>query len=107
MILDTVVTVYSATPSKNARGQVSNSFASVGTIPANLQPISMTGHAAQSWGISDIPSESRIMFFGPGSLSMVKELRRVANAAGIVYEVRKVNPWPSHGEALLVPVQGG
>lgn len=107
MITDQTCTRYAKTSTKNAKGQVVNTYALAATFQANVQPLGLNRETAEKWGQTDLAANSRIAFTYSPALQM---LDRVRDGFGNLYEVRGVNPWGSppfgHYEALLIPVQG-
>ena len=104
MILTETVTIYQPTSSKLGDGTVVNSFSSLGSFACSFQPAALTRDVLQAFGLTDLDSNAKKIFFNAGVL--VKSGFRIAGADGLTYIVRGVNNWPIHVEALAVPVQG-
>lgn len=103
MILDTIATVYSRTPTKNTKGQVINTFSAGYGLVCNVQPAALNESQAQAWGVADLAANAKKLFCRPtATLSMLDRI----DAQGSRYEVRGINTWPNHIEALLIPIQG-
>ena len=75
------------------------------TIYADVQPRSLNEYELAAWGVNDIPTDSRILYYSGISSSLVIGNRARVNGAK-VFEIRSVQTWTMHMEALLVPVQG-
>jgi hypothetical protein len=73
-------------------------------ITGDVQPRSLSIAELQQWGISDLTSNAKIMFYDTEPLMAIGN--RVRIDSDIIYDIRGTNPWPRHDEALLIPVQG-
>lgn len=105
MIYPTLVKYYARVSTKNAKGQVINTFPVVTKrFMAAVKPLSLTQVQSAGWTVINLAEDSRFMAF-PRGVSMV-ELDRVVDAFGKYYEIKAVNPWKVFPQALLVPVQG-
>jgi hypothetical protein len=105
MVNITTVKLYQKVTTKAANGQVINTFPVVTQrFDADVQPAMLTKEEATRWGQTDIAAGSKIIYFDPNS--SVRMLDRIVDSRNGYYEVRGVNAWPIHDEALLVPVVG-
>ena len=74
--------------------------------PAGIQPKSLTPVELSAFGVSDINENARICF-----INSDPEIIELMHAQDLLtlkwYEIKATNPWPSHTELLLTPIQGG
>jgi len=70
----------------------------------NLQPKSLTEQECKIYGISGSAADAKL-FLCDNDPSLVRGVRLYDGS--VKYDVVAVTPWPSHTEAILVPVQGG
>jgi hypothetical protein len=103
MIKNTLVEIQSHSEAKNSQGIVVKTFTKLKDVWVNFQPKTLSSVQASAWGVNDQTANSKWMGFDPDET--IRELYRVI-AKGRTYEIRGLNPWPSHGEAFLIPVQG-
>ena len=103
MILRHTVTIQSRTGTTGSEGERTFSFATLKTIPADVQPVTLTPAQLQSWGMTDLQANAKKMFFAPDD--SIQILHRVV-FGGESFEIRNINPWRVHYEATLTPVQG-
>jgi len=75
------------------------------TITANVQPKSLSEYELAAWGMNDMPSDAKVLYYRGSSVHLKKGNRAKVNDDGI-YEIRGQNSWPKHSEAILTPVQG-
>lgn len=77
-------------------------------IRADVQPASLTEAQLQMWGLSNVKSDVKKMFFdGEPSVVLPNRVGVHYDASGVeYYDVRGTNRWSWHTEAYLVPVQG-
>lgn len=76
---------------------------------ADVQPANLTQSQLEQWGISNAVADMKKMFYDySNSGALNTRVKVVSDDDGTTkyYDVKGVNPWPSHGEELLVPVQG-
>lgn len=97
---------YAKVSAKNAtNGQVQNTFPVVTSrFSADVQSSMLSKEDATKWGQTDLAANSKIMFYDPNV--SVRMLDRIVDSLDGYFEVRGINPWPIHFEALLVPVAG-
>lgn len=74
---------------------------SVGPIYGNLMPKSLTAAQIEQYGISTKAANVKVFYFDNDPLVAVGT-RLYDGATG--YDVRAVNVWPKHSEAILEPV---
>ena len=101
-MMDEQVTLKTLVYSKTSQGQSISAYADVATIYVGIQPKSLTPDQIKLYGVSTLSANIKMMFFDK-SLS-ISELQGIYRASGELYEVRGVNRWPNHGEALLFPL---
>lgn len=100
-----IVKHYAKVTTKLANGQVVNAFPVVTSrFDADVQSANLTKEEAYRWGQTDLAANSKIMFFNINDA--VRMLDRIVDSHNGYFEVRGVNIWPIHYEALLVPVAG-
>ena len=97
------VLIQSYSSTKNAQGIVVKTFSTFKTISAAVQPTHLNEVQAQAWGVNAQSANARLMLFDPDY--SIHELFRVI-IGGMTYEIRAINPWGHHHEALLIPVSG-
>lgn len=111
MIENATAFILAPTVTKNSEGTVVKTY----TDPAveekrvDVQPYTLSQAEMLEYGISNRTADTKKMFFD-ASANIAYE-RRVWVVSDFdtevsLYEVRGVNHWPSHGEAILVPIQG-
>lgn len=103
MILRHSVTIQTKTTSKGNEGEQIATWTTLKTIFADVQPNSLNPVEAKAWGITDLTANSQKMFYKHDDTIQV--LMRVIYE-GKTYEIRNVNSWRIHNEAILIPVQG-
>jgi hypothetical protein len=103
MIKSHSVVIQSRTNVTGTEGEHTYTFATFKTIKAGVQPAQLTQVQLQAWGLVDLVSNSKKMFFDRDP-SILVTMRAVVD--GETYEIRAINLWPTHGEAILSPVQG-
>ena len=103
MILRFIVTIQSRASTVGTEGEKVYTFSTLKTIKADLQPITLNAATLAEWGLTDLSANSKKMFFTP-DLSIVIGQRVIFGSD--TFEIRNVNPWSIHYEALLIPVQG-
>lgn len=75
----------------------------------DVQPAVLSEYVYQNWGISDLKSDSKLMFMDwtlADFWGLVSPVNRVQVAGDLVYDVLGSNKWQRHQAALLAPVQG-
>lgn len=77
----------------------------VETITADVQPKSLSEYELRVYGISNIPNDSKVMYYQGFSSNLVAGNRARVNSTEM-YEIRGVQSWTMHTECLLVPVVG-
>ena len=103
MILRHLVTIYNLTLGKTSDGIVSRAFTQGSTIEADVQPRSLTQAEVTLFGFKDTQSNAKTMLF-PHNTAVCIGARILWN--GTYYNVRGVNWFGEHDDALLIPVQG-
>jgi Bacterial Ig-like domain (group 2) len=105
MVNVTSVKLYQKVSTKAANGQIINTFPVVTQrFDADVQSARRTKEESYRWGQTDLAADSKIIFFDPNA--SVRMLDRIVDSQNRYYEVKGVNPWPIHYEALLAPVPG-
>jgi hypothetical protein len=103
MIENALAYVYSFVNSKNAQGIIVRAFSFLKEIPVDFQPKALNEVQAQAWGVNAQNANTKRIFFENDD--GIEELQRfVVNKRA--YELRGLNPWPSHTEGLLIPITG-
>ncbi len=103
MIITHTIAIYSRTASKTLQGGIVNSYSFLKTIGANFQPKTLTEHQSRMYGINAQTPNAK--WIGYETDPQIVDLMR-ALVDGVWYEIRALNHWPSHDEAILVPVGG-
>lgn len=79
-------------------------------IRCDVQPKKLSEAECLAWGISDRNANAKLVFFSrSGYIALTTRVKVVSDFPGEgtdYYEVKGVNRWPRHGEAVIVPVQG-
>lgn len=104
MILDTTITIYSASVTKDANGAVLNTYStSMGSELANIQPYKPTEVESQIWGLSDYSSNAKMCYTRkPSNVALGRQVVHES----IRYDIKNVGFWVDHYESVLIPVQG-
>jgi len=80
------------------------------SIRCDVQPKRLSESELLAWGISDRNANAKLVFFSrSGYIALTTRVKVVSDFPGEgteYYEVKGVNRWPRHGEAVIVPVQG-
>ena len=100
---DNTVEIQSVAFAKNAQGIPVPSYTRLKTISCNVQPYKLNETEMKTFGIDDRGSNTKLMFMDPDTDIVVLQ-RAVVD--GFTYEIRAINNWPHHWEAILVPVVG-
>jgi SPP1 family predicted phage head-tail adaptor len=103
MRLDYTVTLQTKVVSVDAEGLRLETWTNSGTIKAGVQPANMSQVQLAEWGLSDLQADARTMYFEK-SATVWNGQRAIVE--GVTFEVRALNTWPKHKEAVIVPVQG-
>jgi hypothetical protein len=103
MIKSHSVLIQSRITTTGTEGEKVYTFATLKTIKAGIQPNSLSPVELAAWGIVDLIADSKIMFYNSDA-TILRLMRAVV--LGVTYEIRAQNTWPTHSEAILVPVQG-
>lgn len=72
------------------------------TIWADVQPRQLTEEDARMYGLSRAFSDSKTMFFDVDATIVTGMIARWNNTD---YQIRGINPWDIHYEAVLIPVE--
>jgi hypothetical protein len=103
MIKSHSVLIQARTLVTGSEGEHTYTFATLKTIMADVQPAQLTEAQAAIWGITDLASDAKKMYYEKDA-SIIRLMRAVVG--GETYEIRGINIWPVHSEAIMVPVQG-
>ena len=103
MILGDVITVQSSTSTIDDYGLSVKTWSTFKTINANVQPGNFTQVEAAAWGITDLASNAKKIYFYKDT--SVTALMRVV-FAGETYEIRGLNTWNIHTAIIAVPIMG-
>jgi len=103
MILGDLITVQSSTSTVDNYGLSSKTWSTFKTINASFQPANLTQVEAAAWGITDLASNAKKVYFYKDTT--VTNLMRIV-FGGESYEIRGLNHWPIHTEVLAIPIQG-
>jgi hypothetical protein len=117
MFENALVEVYVPTIAPNSEGTPTKSWGYKQATPvdpseifrADVQPAGLTRAEIELWGLSDKESNAKRMFYRFATKVEKNNRARVTSdidGSVLVYEIKGVNKWPIHGEAVLVPVQG-
>lgn len=99
------------TVTKTAEGTVVKAYSApaADAVRVDVQPYTLTQAEMLEWGISNRVADTKKMFFDD-LVDVAYEVRAwIVSDFDVdvaLYEVKGVNHWPSHGEAILVPIQG-
>lgn len=97
MIKNATLAFYTQTTSYDAENNPVQSWSTSRNISGNLQPKSLTEAEAAQYGINTKAANAKLFLFD-NDVAVVIGTRLGA------YNVRAVNVWPSHSEAILEPV---
>ena len=103
MIQSHYVAIQSRTTVVGTEGEQTYTFAALKAITADVQPAQLTPVQLEAWGLTDLAANAKKMFYSSDS-AILLSMRAVVD--GETYEIRAINRWPNHDEAILVPVQG-
>ena len=101
MIQNAVAYIFSPSVSISAEGLKINTFAYSDALNVNFQPANLTEAQLQAYGLSTEASNAKKMFIDACAILFL--LNRVF-CKGDWYEVRALNTWSTHKEAILAPV---
>lgn len=112
MIRNTTVIIGIATVTKGAQGQVLKTWAfdPSQSFICDVQPAVLNDYVYQTWGISDLDSNAKLMFMDTtlsGFWLQAEPVNRVQVVGGATYDILGSNPWFRHKVCLLKPIQGG
>ncbi len=119
MIENATAKVYQPTLAPNDRGTLVKTWgyklvvptAANETIRVDSQPKGLTQVQIQEWGLDTRASQARALYFDHSSFILIGNRVHLTHdydsSSNGYYEIKAVNPWPIHKEAILVPVQGG
>ena len=103
MILRHTVTVQSRVLVIGTEGEHTYTFSTLKILyPCDIQPVNASPEELRSWGLVDLVSGSRMMFYKHDTT--IQTCMRIVHGVDI-YEIRNINPWAIHDRALLVPIQ--
>jgi len=103
MIKSHSVLIQSRTTVTGTEGEHTYTFATLKTIKADVQPAQLTQAELAQWGLTDLSANAKKMYFDRDT-TILLAARAIVDSE--TYEIRAVNFWPNHGEAILIPVQG-
>lgn len=103
MMLPHTATRYTRSTAADSEGMRAVTFVSAGTFQCHYQPRSLTPEEIVNYGLSDYQGEAKLIFFRTGSTLIVLDGVKIGSDK---YEVRAVNTWDNHKEAVLVPSEG-
>jgi hypothetical protein len=103
MIKSHSVVIQSRTTITGTEGEHTYTFATFKTIVADIQPAQLSAIQIEAWGLTDLAAYAKKMFYDRDN-TILLTMRAVVD--GETYEIRAINLWPNHGEAILTPVQG-
>lgn len=75
----------------------------------DVQPAVFNEYVYQNWGVSDLDSESKLMFVDTTLVDfwpLLDPFDRVSVVGGKIYDILGSNVWQKHKVCLLKPVQG-
>lgn len=103
MIKSHFVTIQSRTATTGTEGERTYTYATLKSITADVQPASLSSNQLAAWGLTDMASNLKTMYYDKDA-AILMSMRAVVE--GETYEIRGINRWPTHDEAILSPVQG-
>lgn len=112
MYQNATVSVYVPVINKNGEGDPIKTWSSTPSesIRCDVQPKRLDEAQVMAWGISDRNANAKLVFFTrSGYIAINTRVKVVSDFPGegtSWYEVKGVNRWLRHGEAVIVPVQG-
>jgi len=75
------------------------------TVTCDVQPKSLNEAQLKQWGLSTLSQDAKVIYdFNNNSYFKLGNRARVDYDT--VYDIRGINNWESHGEYILLPVQG-
>ena len=103
MIRNKVLWLYTKTMAADSEGIQTAAWTAIKQIPGNFQPRKLTETEAMIWGLSGAKANAKVFLFdNDAAVIEGAEFRDGADR----YDVRGLNQWPGHSEAILIPVQG-
>lgn len=113
MLQNATISVYVPVIATNSEGDPIKTWAyasPVEMLRCDVQPKQLTMAEQELWGISDRNCNAKLVFFQTsGYIAINNRMKVVSDFPGEgteYYEIKGVNRWPRHGEAVIVPVQG-
>ena len=115
MMTNAVVSIYVPVLTRNTEGEVVKSWgykqttaiAPAVVIDADVQPYKLSETELQLWGISDRNAQAKIMFCDYDiNIGPINRAKVVDDFGTEYYDIKTLNAWATHCEAILVPVQG-
>ena len=101
MILRHTVIVQIRTNSISAEGMQLSTWATYKVMIADVQPSTLTKDEAQAFGLTDISSNTKKMFFRYDD-TIIEGMRVVWHSK--TFDIRGKNEWNEHNVCLLLPV---
>ena len=103
---DTQATIYAKTDVIGASGIVAPTFSVLySSLGVGWQPAALNDAIASQFGVTAHSAEAKKMFFdNDPAIKMLQRVTVVGDSN--TYEIRGVNVWPGHSEALLIKVEG-
>jgi hypothetical protein len=119
MIENATVSIYVPVAAQNGEGDPIKTWgykktptpdAPAESIRCDVQPKSLTEAECLAWGISDRNANAKLVFFSRSVYIAINNRMKVVSdfpgEGAEYYEIKGVNRWAIHGEAVIVPVQG-
>lgn len=103
MILRHSVVIQQKTTAPNGEGMNVSTWSTLKTISADVQPKTLTEALVQAFGLTNLQSDAKKMFY-PFDTAIKVNMRVVWNSK--TFEIRGINEWVEHCEAILIPIQG-
>lgn len=103
MIQSHSVLIQARTAVVGTEGERTYTYATLKTIMADVQPASLSPTQLAAFGLTDLQANLKTMYYNRDT-TILLQMRAVVD--GETYEIRGVNRWPTHDEAILTPVQG-
>lgn len=117
MYKNATVSIYKQTTARNDEGTKILTYgyllnpeeSPIETLRADVQPHKLTTGDIELYGISDKTAGVKIIFYKSATNMQVANRAKVVSdfdGSTAYYDIKPINLWPQHGEALLVPVVG-
>ena len=117
MYKNATVSIYTQTTVRNDEGTKISTYGYLlddptdpaETFRADVQPHKLTTGDITLYGITDKTAGVKLMLYKSASYVAVTNRAQVVSdfdGSTTYYDIKPINLWPNHGEALLVPVVG-